>query len=421
MVKGKAGAAVDTLEGGFSSLLSAMGPTVEPPVDVDLSTLPPANDQDPKADVSLLAGVISPAIQPPAVDVSMPLLANRKNSNEDLSLISLASPIIPANLSTPINIRVDEGTLPSDALTANSADLSPVNPATGRVVQIEKHAGLQNVVSTKPIDGDALIVPTDITSAAEELVQSDAAQGIDPMGKKLVQARRAQGEDIPADATKAGLESEEVKATDALDLGGKDAMRAKLLSTGDFSARLLEPVERPRGKFFGAIGASGAEAGWAQYAHHTRTTLDIPSNLNLGMSTAVPTQVADKVSYWVTQGVQNAELKLDGLGSDPVEVSISLKGGEAHVGFRSDQPDVRQMLEGALSQLKDSLAREGVVLSGATVGGSGSGSGADGGGRQQDQRRGSAASRGGGVAQTSSDTHVHRASTAVGRSLDIFV
>jgi flagellar hook-length control protein FliK len=128
-------------------------------------------------------------------------------------------------------------------------------------------------------------------------------------------------------------------------------------------------------------------------------------------------QVADKVSYWVTQGIQNAELTLDGFGADPVEVSILLKGGEAHVGFRSDQPEVRQMLEGALSQLKDSLEREGVVLSGVTVGGSG----ADGGGRQQGQRRDPAANRVGGAAQAASENRILRAPTSVGRSLDIFV
>ena len=33
-------------------------------------------------------------------------------------------------------------------------------------------------------------------------------------------------------------------------------------------------------------------------------------------------QVAEQVTYWVSQNVQNAELKLDGLGQSPVEVSI---------------------------------------------------------------------------------------------------
>ena len=69
-----------------------------------------------------------------------------------------------------------------------------------------------------------------------------------------------------------------------------------------------------------------------------------------------------------------AEMKLEGLGDSPVEVSISMNGNQAHVAFRTDEVQARDALENAGVQLKEMLQRDGVVLSGmsfdiTTVGG----------------------------------------------------
>jgi flagellar hook-length control protein FliK len=84
-------------------------------------------------------------------------------------------------------------------------------------------------------------------------------------------------------------------------------------------------------------------------------------------------QVAEQVTYWISQDVQNAELTLDGLGTDPVEVSIRMSGNEAQVSFRTDELQTRDLLEGAASHLKELLQNQGLVLSGVSVGASGSG------------------------------------------------
>lgn len=83
--------------------------------------------------------------------------------------------------------------------------------------------------------------------------------------------------------------------------------------------------------------------------------------------------VADQVSYWISQGIQNAELTFNGADAQPVQVSISLSGKEAHVEFRTDQLETRDLLAGAASHLKDLLQSQGMVLSGVSVGSSGSG------------------------------------------------
>lgn len=83
--------------------------------------------------------------------------------------------------------------------------------------------------------------------------------------------------------------------------------------------------------------------------------------------------VAEKVSYWISNNVQNAEMKLDGIGERPVEVSIRMQGNEAHVAFRTDELQTRAALENASVHLKDMLQREGLVLSGVSVGTAGTG------------------------------------------------
>lgn len=84
-------------------------------------------------------------------------------------------------------------------------------------------------------------------------------------------------------------------------------------------------------------------------------------------------QFAEQVSYWTGGDMHKAELTLDGFGTNPVEVSISMQGKEAHVMFRSDEAQTRDALANASVELKASLDRQGVLLSGVSVGTSNAG------------------------------------------------
>ena len=85
---------------------------------------------------------------------------------------------------------------------------------------------------------------------------------------------------------------------------------------------------------------------------------------------AVPmeTYVAEQVTYWINQNVHNAELKLEGIGIDPVQVNITMQGNEAFVTFTTDEQQAREALENARQQLQDMLQSQGVILSGLSVG-----------------------------------------------------
>lgn len=129
--------------------------------------------------------------------------------------------------------------------------------------------------------------------------------------------------------------------------------------------------------------------------------------------------VTDQVAYWVNQKTQTAELTLDRAGQ-PVEVSVSLSGNEAHVTFRSDQSETRELLDRSMAQLSDLLRSEGLVLSGMSVGTSardGAGAGDSG---QQRNREGARQAQ----VVTSAPTGtaaVQRTGGVTERTVDIFV
>jgi len=131
--------------------------------------------------------------------------------------------------------------------------------------------------------------------------------------------------------------------------------------------------------------------------------------------------VAEQVSYWVSHNVQNAEMKLDGLGASPVEVSIHVQGNEAQISFRSDEAATRGVLESAGAHLKDMLQRDGLVLTGVFVGSSGSGDA--GGGDSGSERRARQPFRQGVLAPLAlaSVPAARSGQAASGRSVDLFV
>ena len=151
------------------------------------------------------------------------------------------------------------------------------------------------------------------------------------------------------------------------------------------------------------------------------------SFLSTGVSTAVQytpeiqmspdVYIAEKVAYWISNDVQNAEMKLDGIGLDPVEVSIRMHGNEAHVAFRTDELQARAALENASTHLKELLQREGLVLTGVSVGTSGAG---DSGNSDGKSRPGTRQANVSGVSQASARSGPVAGRTAGGR-LDLFV
>ena len=129
--------------------------------------------------------------------------------------------------------------------------------------------------------------------------------------------------------------------------------------------------------------------------------------------------VAEQVAYWISNDIQNAEMKLDGIGEMPVEVSIRMQGNEAHIAFRSDELQARAALENASEHLKDLLQREGLVLSGVSVGTAGAGAG-DGNAQERKSRQGARQAGVVSVQPTRADS-VATSTRSAGGAVDLFV
>jgi flagellar hook-length control protein FliK len=159
----------------------------------------------------------------------------------------------------------------------------------------------------------------------------------------------------------------------------------------------------------GALGASGAVT--------TQSVLSVAPDA--GLTTQM--HVAEQVSYWIGQGVQNAEVEVRGVAESPIQVSIDLQGVEARVAFHAEQPETRQVLQDAMPQLRELLEREGLVLSGVSVGVSG--------GEDQSQRQAKGQDEGRRVGRVRAAETVAtplpvaraHAGGSSGRSVDLFV
>ncbi len=78
-------------------------------------------------------------------------------------------------------------------------------------------------------------------------------------------------------------------------------------------------------------------------------------------------RIVDQIGWWLAQNAGSAEFSIDMPGGQPLSVSVQVRGNEAQLIFRSDQPELRQLIGQALPQLKESFVQEGLLLAGASV------------------------------------------------------
>ena len=177
------------------------------------------------------------------------------------------------------------------------------------------------------------------------------------------------------------------------------------------------------GRFSGNGEGSGTASAWSEGVSGPSPS-DASSSTDAAFladpnASGAEDRVAEQVAYWVSQKTQNAEVTLQRDGH-PVEVSVSLSGNEAHVSFRSDQQQTRELLDQSMAQLSDLLCSEGLVLSGMSVGTSARDST---GGRETGQQRPREGARQAQVvsAVPAGATSLARGGGALDSAVDIFV
>lgn len=286
-------------------------------------------------------------------------------------------PLIPAAPGLPLDLSMllaQAGEVAGSKLDAAS-DEQPVGGGgirlTGPAIGAVK-AEISVAASTSP----EIETSGDFRQKVNALLEQ-TAQALPALTSKARGAAFQSGADVSL------AEARAFQLANRLDVLGGESVVAGAMATSGIGDSVLRQADRVAAKSLVLSGGYGIESPWGQLAMPGGSHVEAPSAMADPSMPTLEAMVADTVSYWVTQGVQNAELKLDGFGGQAVEVSISLKGDEAQIDFRSDQPEIRQILEGAVAQLKDLLTSEGLVLSGVSVGASGQ----EGGGAQEQRNR----------------------------------
>ncbi|EER61491.1 flagellar hook-length control protein [Acidovorax delafieldii 2AN] len=347
----QAGAAVDpSADGGFLALLASLEGTLAtdaPEAAVDASALGvlPVG-----ADPALLAawqGLLPPGGLPASAGAAV----SGAVGNGALAGLGGVAGLAGAGLPAP------DGLVAQTALIDGAADAAEGVAPTGVV------AGYSRMFSRLQ---SALSQSADAAGAASPLAA--AAEKVDKKSTLMVAAAAAQSAQ-PVTDLRAGVGVQAEAGT----RGSGDPLGAQ---GAGLLAPALEALAESRGAHQGSAGGETAgrpsgESAWSDSgAVHAGSEAapaeGAPTFTDPAMGGAEE-QIAEQVAYWVNQKTQNAEMTLDRDGQ-PVEVTVSLSGSEAHVTFRSDQAQTRELLDASMSQLRDLLRNEGLVLSGTTVG-----------------------------------------------------
>lgn len=282
-------------------------------------------------------------------------------------------------------------------------------PSPARAARDTQEVAMSSAAAAEPAPAPARVPPR----------RSDAArQGQDPSSVLPTSNSAVRASEPRSVADPAGIDLRVLNPRHATDVAVASSAAAEvgsaLKSSGSSRA-----VDRAGATSFTSGGGAPFAGAWNdQVIAGTGGGTATEPAFSLDANAASPSAaLADKLSYWVSKGVQSAEIQLDAFGGGAVDVSISVHGNEAQVEFRSDQPEARRLLQDAMPQLRDMLKGEGLVLSGGFVGTSAQ---SDPGG--QERRNAPPGARSRTVALETLD----RASPAVhhrssGRTVDLFV
>lgn len=252
---------------------------------------------------------------------------------------------------------------------------------------------LSNIAMTEGIAVDRMPKPSQQASipmypAVGPQVLDDAKKPVGPFSAKdrarMSSAGNINAPSAPAIAVQAPLsrfEGQAVRDVVAADLAPQIAKASGVESLSGVGFQADNRQDRNLFKPFNLIPETNSFYGGSADISQPGT---LGQTATISLESGGVTTDSNAVEHWITNEVSNAEIKMDGIGDGAVEVSISVHGKEAHVSFRTDEVQTREVLEDAGATLKDMLQKEGLNLLGMSVGTSGS----DGGPAQRHANRG---------------------------------
>lgn len=304
----------------------------------------------------------------------------------------LQDPALPETAAEPLTTdpaRADAGAAAlAWPLPAALQPLAPSAQPTADTALAGPRAGLPGAAQSASLQAWG---PEAVAGLEAPSPQSEPAATAEPLLQQAELARRTaqqRAKALGAEAAPSAQEAQERKfvlqqalqaaaaQTHADGAAPAAAVTAQVAATGSellrgWRAREDQSAPAASSAAMAVAGVDGAQAG-SSLAGGAATSLPVPA---AAPDAALLTEqrVAEQVSYWVRRGVHKAELELDGPGEGAVQVSIALQGQQARVEFRADAAQTRQLLEDSTPQLRELLAREGLVLADVSVGTSGGG------------------------------------------------
>jgi flagellar hook-length control protein FliK len=285
-------------------------------------------------------------------------------------------PALPA-VSTPGTVR--------DA----AADVPAATPAkpNGAATARSTAQRLANLAAADGAAAPARAAPSQALPPKEELAAASlSAQA------RTIQAATTEAAATVAAPRRAERSTERGSATGTLADPGSATAGASASSSASASSAWMAPVD---------AASAAASAGGAVLAD----------------------RMTEQVSWWLAQKSQGADVSLELAPGQTVSFSVQVQGNEAQIAFRSDQPEVRQMLGQAAAQLKDLFGQEGLLLSGVTVDAQSAGTQQRGEGEGRPDARGvvRGVARLGAASASAPAPVVARAPLPAGRALDLYV
>ncbi len=403
----KAGKPADASgSGGFSALMSLLSAAEDAAVSLVPGTSsaddPLTEKEGLNVDISAAGGGAALLLPPelPQAFAAGVAVGNESAAATGVVLSQLADGAVPQPAVAALDLPVKD----SKDIPMPSAESGSLPRKGGFQASLADNSALQKAALASSAS-DALSVRADAGQTAVDLAQASPVSAL--LAQKSVVLAHA--------ASIAQQDAKELRAA---------AVSQSAIPAADAVTTLLaggSDLAQPQGRFgarpgSGQSGSSGFEGAFGQ-AMSAASRADAVFEVPPAAAVVADTAVAETVSYWASQGVQTAELTLEGFGDEPVEVSILLNGDQAQIDFRTDQAGVRQVLEAAVAQLKDLLSSQGLQLAGVSVGTSGKGS--ENGGERRPRPGGQQVTM---VKTEPVGTAPKRAANqAVGRSLDLFV
>jgi len=304
--------------------------------------------------------------------------ANQKSSPSDLPLEPVPGMRqVLAGLSAVPTAKTVMGPDGSVAVGGGVSDrtpqLLPVSVPTQSVDPSTPVAALVLSKPSSPPDAAPVASGPVASSVLYDRAQVNANHKADPTAVTQLEQPKApipqHPSGVSAAAVSAGqrLESSQLAAQQAVSVPTVLVANAVLARVDLPLVPAAETLLKPLPKRLGL----GTESFYGQAGAVVNPLVDTVSQVTPAGALVAEGALAETVSYWATHGVQNATMQLDGLGSEPVEVHISLNGDQAQVDFRTNQVEVRQAIEAEVGQLKDLLLSQGLQLAGLSIGQSG--------------------------------------------------